>query len=348
MPTPVAWSESTKILTVPSKRSLRSVLDRLRREQPDWVVIHRPDEWNPERPYFYALRPSELLDFADEHPDRLDRTLEEALELHEDDQSAVTRGPRPAEVELVNPQSHSPSSMRAVHLDAQGKVVAVGEPPTAGATRGPTRGGMRGGHKSAAPTGPDLGPTRGGTRGGTRGVTRGPSRGRTRGGDERAVGAGGSAPDAAEQVEVTISAQAKEQIPVGAIDLVDFRIELKGEAMPLRHQLDATISTDKKIRVLITVHGTAVEALDPRIQEVDPPAAGEPTLGAFEIRGIELGRAEIALLFRQGGTQLGSIRFSVSVVAAAAAISTKVSGSAVAASRGPANDEVLTLLIEPK
>jgi hypothetical protein len=337
--TPIAWSEPGKILTVVAQRSLRSVSERIRREQPDWVVIRRTVEWQPE-PFFYAFRPAELLQLADDHPDRLERPIHEVLELRESGSSATSQGRRPTEVELVSARSDSPSSMRAVHLDVRAQPVAVGEPPTAGGTRGGLRG--RGGSTEWPDEPPfDLGSSRGGSRG--------TMRGGMRGGGEPAVGAApeSAAPDDGKQVEVTISAQAKEEVRIGGIDLVDFRLELKAEARPLRHQLESIISTEEKIRVLITVYGTALEAIDPRILEVDPPAAGQPTLGAFEIRGVEPGTAEIALLFRQGGTQLGSIRFTVSVVASAARPAA-VSGTAVADPRDPGDDEVLTLLIEQR
>ena len=305
----VTWSDQTRLLTVTSKRSLRAVRERIERERPDWVVIRRAVEWQVE-PYFYAFRPAELLAWALDHADRLDDKVEEVLDLRESGSSVVARSWLP-EPEIPT-GSHSPPVGRMVRLDGDGRPAAIGEPDPL-----------------------DLGPTRSWGRGdATRGLPfRPPS--------EAATGTEG--------VDVTISAETPGEVRAATTERVEFRIELAEEARPLRERIDGhvTVRTDEKIRVLLSTFGDAIAATGARIHEVDPPAAGQPVTGAFEIEALEPGTAEIALLFRQGGTQLGSIHLGVTVVA-----SSPQPGAArarvVAEPRDPADDAGLHLLIEQR
>ncbi|HET8625584.1 MAG TPA: CHAT domain-containing protein, partial [Gemmatimonadales bacterium] len=153
------------------------------------------------------------------------------------------------------------------------------------------------------------------------------------------------APPAA-ALKTTISAEAPEQATVGTIVLIDYRLELSGaDAAPLRERIEADVRPEETIRVILTTHGTAVQAQGSRIQEVQPPSPGNPVQGVFEVRAVEVATCQLALIFRQGGTELGSIRLPLEVVAGAPRAGTS-QGVAAAAPRMPEDDELLVLLIQ--
>lgn len=86
----IVWDRLGHILEVAGKRSLGSVLRRIERELPDWVVVVRT---RPERPdiYFYAFRPRELQWLASEYPERRFWSIERASEMHEWTSSGTAR-----------------------------------------------------------------------------------------------------------------------------------------------------------------------------------------------------------------------------------------------------------------
>jgi hypothetical protein len=374
----VPWSSETRILTVSAKRSLRSIAALIAREAPQWLVIRR---WiaGAREPSFYAFRPEEFLAWARERAIAADAPVEDAARLAEDEASVVTRAS--SAVEALVTASAAPSARRAVRLDADGRPAAIADPPASThEAAGTEPGGRHPGEPGDVPF--DLGGTRS-TRGGpgptvpsapeperpadggwagpgstrsTRGGPTAPSR-RMAPPTRSARQPGGSRRADAATVDVTISAEAPGEVRLGARERVDYRIERSDEARPLENRLDGSISVrhDERIRVLLSTYGEALAPRGDRVQEVDPPAPGEPTAGSFDVEALEEGTAELALLFRQGGTTLGSIHLSVTVAAAAPASgpgSAPGSGPAraqiVAEPRDAADDATLVLLIEQR
>ncbi len=319
MTIPVHWFDAARILTMPARLPVGRALARIESERPNWVVIRRPVSFTPEV-FYYALRPHELGQLVEDTvkglgrtlKDVLDWTLEEALNLRETKGSTATRGERPDSVDLRGIEG--PASLRAVHLNAAGEVTAIGEPPRAAAARPPSA--------PAPPPSPSMQPSRPGPK--------------------RSARPRGTAPA---PVNITISAEAPEQAQIGSVIPVDFRLDLAGEGAPLRERIAAAVKAGKDIRVILTTSGGALKAVGPRIQAVQPPSAGKPVQGVFEVRAVEAGAAELALLFRQGGTELGSIRLAIEVVHGAPK-SGKTSGLAPAAPRTPEDDDLLVLLIQ--
>jgi hypothetical protein len=318
--TAVTWSGPARILTIAARRSLRSVWEKIQREEPEWVIIRRAVDWQAE-PYLYAFRTHEILEWVRDHPERLDDRIEEVLDLRESGSSRVTRSWSPEDD--MTGYAHSPSTWRAVHVDADGRPTDVGE-TAAG--------------RAAAPPPPDLGPAR--------------SVRRRRGGQppvEPSPAVGDGAAPVTETVEVTISAESASEVESGTIQLIDYRIEVSGEARPLRHRMEegVVVAKDESIRVLLSTHGDAVSPVGARVQEVSPPASGRPTIGAFEIQALQPGTAELALSFWQGGTQLGAIHVSITIVAATPRPGT-ARARVTAEPRDRADDDMLILLIDQR
>ncbi len=371
----IHWRPGEPILTLSSKRSLRGVIRRIRGTKPWWLVIRREVDWQPD-PYLYAFLAEELLEFAEVHQDLLDRPVEEVLDLRESGRSAVTLSWEVEEV--VEGWSHSPSSFRAVHVDAEGRPSVVGEVEMAVGAPPPEMAGEPdpGELEEASPPGDEGAPSDEGEEEAAFEDAAPEEAGAEWEGSEglgptRSSGRASPAPprERAEleerfermeprerlemgperKLQVFISAQMQEELEVGSVDLVDFRIELFGEARPLRHALDGPVEVeaDRTIRVLLSTFGDAIQAAGERIQQVDPPRSGRPTVGAFEIQALEPGSAEIALHFRQGGTQLGAVHFSVSVVPEARH-QKPAQARITAEPRDRDDDEVLVLLIEQR
>ena len=148
-------------------------------------------------------------------------------------------------------------------------------------------------------------------------------------------------------IEVTISAETKSQIQVGANEPVDFRIELSSEAMPLAVSKAVQANNNQPIVVSLTAENDAVQILRDREYTVDPPVPRQPQRGFFLVKGSRVGVSRLAVAFRQGGTELGIIGLAVEVVEAAAS-SERAQGNATAAPRDFADDDALLLIVEQR
>ena len=91
--TDIFWDHESSILVVAADRSLGSVLHRLDEEDPDWVVVVRTLPGSPEV-YYYAYRSAELRQLAQDFPERLTWSVEDAMGLHEWMSSSTARGGR--------------------------------------------------------------------------------------------------------------------------------------------------------------------------------------------------------------------------------------------------------------
>jgi hypothetical protein len=310
------------ILTVSADRSLGSVLERIVESRPEWVVLVRTMSDRADV-YYYAFRPYEIEALGTGNPALRALAISEVMDLHEWMSSAMAR------VQRMTSQGGQKgvAAGRVVELDAAGRISAVREPQLKEAGHG-------GGTTSALP--PNLGSFRGG--------------GASTGGGQRVVGtrAGSYPPTSpAAETEVTISAQTKAEIQVGANELVDFRIEIASEAMPLSVAKTAVAKTDVPIVVSLSVENDAIEIVQEQERTVDPPASKQPRTGYFLIKGVRTGVSRLAVRFRQGGSDLGVIGLALEVVDQAVMPSLAL-GKASAAPRDPDEDDKLALLVEQR
>jgi hypothetical protein len=308
----IIWTYNRKIITVSAQRTLASLIKRLMKERADWVVLMRLEEWS-ERTFMYAFLPHEIIAAAELDPARRFLKAVEALELHETGESeGVPVGVEPSfSVQLGD----APSRTRAIRVNAEGKLISVGQILPPGVTTESIVG---------------LGPARGG--GGLRSIDLDLLR----------------RPEP-EHVEAMLSAEAPSEIAMGDEAVVTVMIGLASETLPSpTATLSTSISTHEQITAIITVYGGTVEALNPRILKLDPPQASRPSQSAFLIRGLIPGPARIGVIFRQGGTELGTLTFSVNVAAGIASANTSptVKATAEAAPRDQSEDGVLLLLID--
>jgi len=154
----------------------------------------------------------------------------------------------------------------------------------------------------------------------------------------------GMEPPAPAPVDAVLSAKGPAEISVGSDDAIEVRLELAAGAAPFAHAVAAALVPAEKVTAILSLNGDALEAPEGRILRLDPPAAGRPTLGAFVVRGRSPGMAGVAVIFKQGASQLGTVSFAIQVRDGAARDGV-VAGSASAASPDAADEDVLTLLV---
>ena len=196
--------------------------------------------------------------------------------------------------------------------------------------RGPGAGAMRG---------IDLGPLRGGQAGAL--VSAEPGEGEPPGSTLPPE------PAPVAEIEVTLSAETKAEIPVGGLEKVLFRLELTSEAVPLAVSQPAPARPDMPIVVSLSVENEAL-AIDGDTEfTLDPPASQKPRQGFFLVRGVRAGVSRLSVTFRQGGSELGVIGLTAEVVDGAVR-AIPAQGSATAAPRDFADDDKLALLVEQR
>jgi hypothetical protein len=306
----LTWQVATRVLTVASARTLASVLRRIDAEKPEWVVVVRAEAFAV---YRYVYRPHELQALAAESADRRGQTLFEALDLHEWKTSGVTRGGRP--VAGGHRGGEGPAARRVLELDAAERIVAVGEEQV---------------HEAA-----------------TERPAERPLRSRSTRGHAAAMSEPEAAGAAASTVESTLSAQVPGEIALDAEELVMFRVELAGEARALAQRRNASVRTEESLLVVLTVENENVSVIGEREKPVPPPAAGQPRSGFFTVKAQRLGPVRLALVFRQGRTELGTIELALEVVESAPRTRPAEARSAIAP-LDPDDDNLLELLIEQR
>jgi hypothetical protein len=314
----IVWSRSRKIVLMSAQRTLGNLVKRLKKERPDWVVLMRLEEWS-DSPFMYAFRPQEIIASAKHDPAKRALRAVEALDLKETGVSETI--PPGVEPLLFRSPEAPPTRARAIRVNADGELESVGEISLPSQLE-----------TISIDRDLGLGPLRGGA-------------------SDKSRGLDSSFPPSAQQerVDVMLSAEAPSEIAVGDLAVVTVLIELASDKSLSRGlSAPASISTHEQIATIITVYGGTVEAQNPRLLKLDPPQASKPSQSAFTLRGLALGRARIGIIFRQGGTELGTLTFSVDVTAGvpAAAVSPIVKTSAGAARRDQSEDGVLMLLID--
>ncbi|WP_136420095.1 CHAT domain-containing protein [Herbaspirillum sp. ST 5-3] len=308
---PIHWDRSGIVLAVAANRSLESVLRRAFGEDAEWVVIVRSLPESAEV-YYYAFRSIELQILADQLPDRLGWPIAQAMDMHEWKVSGTARGGR-----VITPPSRNagPASERIVGFDSLGQVAAIGEPAEMAPRPSTTYFNYELGIDY------DLGPLRGVD-----------------------VSARPEAPPAAE-IEVTLSAEAPSEIAVEATAKVLFQIDLSAEAAPLAESHAVTAKPDVPIMVAISVENDAIDIVRNREYRVDSPKPGEPRTGFFTVKGMRPGVSRLAVIFRQGGSDLGNIGLAMEVVREGAS-GEKTKSAIAAAPRDIADDEMLLLTVQ--
>jgi len=327
----ILWDRYSTILVVAAQRSLDSVLRRMDNEDAVWVVVVRTMTGTAEV-YYYAFRGSELRRLADEFPERRSWSIERAMDIHEWMSSSTTRGGRPT---APAQGQGGPAARRIVNFDAAGRIAAIGERVWMGvrfaaAERRPRRRSM-----VLEPPPPDLGHLHAPD---DFEAVRDDY-------DPEAGGAPGAAPAA--EIELTLSAETKAEIPVGNNEVVDFRMELAWDAVPLAVSQRALAKPDVRIVVSLSVENDAIEIVRDTEHTLDPPAPKNPQKGCFQVKGVRAGVSRLAVAFRQGGSELGVIGLAVEVVEGAER-SFPARGAATAAPRDLADDDKLALLVEQR
>ena len=306
----LSWQDSTRFKVFPGRSKLRDIVGGLRQAGKRWAVLERSG------PHFYVFSADELEQYADALDDG---PAEKVLGLHEWEESDVApAGTREWDFD-ARPRPDlpaKPSAGRLVALDGAGRPSAVAFPV----------------HKTRARP-PDLGAPRGVEMPRDRPLAAAPP--------PPAVPA--TAPPA--QVDAVLSAQGPKELSVGAEALIDVRLERAAGAAPLAHAVTATIGTTEKITAILSLSSDALAAPQGRILRLDPPAAGRPTVDAFVVRGLRAGMANVAVLFKQGASQLGTVSFAVHVREGTARTG-RVEGHATAAPADGADDDVLMLLVD--
>jgi hypothetical protein len=315
-PDDLQWHAAARVLTVASNRTLETVLERIATTQPEWVVVVRAE---PAGIYRYAYRARELTDLGQSAEQRAS-TLDDALQLHEWKQSAVTRGGRP--VDGSHAGSEGPAASRLIEVDAAGNIVAIGERLSRQQQQ----------RRPVPAAAPRAMPYR----------SRTAAEPETTGAEPEHSGA-----ETAAEIGSTLSAQVPGEIALGAEELVMFRIEAAAEARPLAHRRDALVKTSQKIIVVLSVENENLTVMGPREQAVDPPAAGQPRAGFFTVRGDRAGPVRVAVVFRQENAELGTIGLTLEVVEGTARAAAAAGRSDIAA-LDPDDDNLLELLIEQR
>ena len=331
---PVTWFDAGFVV-VPATRSLRRVLELAVAAAVAWVVVRRIVE-GTDAPRCYVLRMDELAALGGQRADRARWPIDEALGLHDvvasrGEREQVTRASLPATAD-------APWSRRLVQLAADGGIVAVGEADVPATGRGtgiradlPGRVGALADPETESF---DLGTFRSG--GGAQPVGAEPA-------------AAGDLPAAVTpDVDVELSAQAPAELAVGREGAIEVQAALAGAVAALASSLPASVRVraDDRIAVLLSIRGDAVVAVDAPLFRLDVPTAVRPaSLWAFAVRAERVGVAQVAVVFRQGGTELGSIVFPLRVVAAKPGAG-RVGGQVVAAGVDPADRGGVLLLVD--
>jgi hypothetical protein len=304
------WEKSSRFEVFPGRSKLREIVGGLQRSGKRWAVLERSG------PHFYVFSADELQEYAETLDDG---PAEKVLGLHEWEESEIAP-PGASEWDFdARPRPDrpaKPSAGRLVAVDGGGRPTAVAVPVHKTRAKPPApleTGEMRGVAPPVAAAPPAPTP---------------------------AVAA-----DPAPRIEAVLSAQGPAEVAVGKEAVIDVRLEVAAGAAPLAHAITAGIGATEPITAILSLGSDALEAPEGRILRLDPPGAGRPTVDAFVVRGRRAGNADVAVLFKQGASQLGTVSFAIQVRDGAARAGT-VEGSATAVPRDDADDDVLMLLVD--
>ena len=306
-----ARAAQRQILVLSAGQSLASAVKAIDLAKPAWIVVIREEEWTAD-PYLYAFRPDEIRNLLASRPAG-DTTLRVALDLHETGASGVaTDG-----AEAISPPAGggAPSAHRTITVDAGGTPIGVLEP---------ARGAARTGTVDVRPRG-----VRRSSRGAGSGVER------------------GAAPPAADTIDMRLAAHAPVAMRPGTDDVLDVLIAAAADALELPGAIAARGSATEPISVILSIFGDAIVATGSRVLKMTPPRPGTPSQSAFELHAVHDGTVQAAVMFRQGGTELGSVRHQIRVSAQAGAAD-RAAGEVTGVPRVAHDEGVLLLQVEPR
>jgi len=152
----------------------------------------------------------------------------------------------------------------------------------------------------------------------------------------------------ANEVDVELSAQGPAELAIGAENAIEVQVALAGIVPPLARSAAslARVAAHEQIAVLLTIRGDAVQVVDSPLVRLDPPTAAKPASNwGFRVRALREGSVQVALVFRQRGTELGTITFPLRVVAANPS-GRRIAGQAAAAKTDPADRSAVLLLVD--
>lgn len=334
---PVAWF-AAGFVVVPATRSLRRVLELAADAAATWVVV-RTAAAGAAAPCCFVLTADELVQLGVRYADRAGWPIDDALGL---DAAVASRCEREPVARSASAMAPEPWSRRLVQVDADGGIVAVGDTDTDTDTAVRGHGSaVRADLPASAGYSPedalepvDLGTFRSG--GGAAVVGAEPA------------GAGDALATVPADVEVELSARAPAELALGRDGAIEVQAALAGAVAALAARVPASVRVraDDRIAVLLSIRGDAVVAVDAPLIRLDVPTAARPaSLWAFAVRAERIGVVQVAVVFRQGGTELGSLVFPLRVVGAQPAAGS-VGGQVVAAGVDSADRDSVLLLVD--
>lgn len=149
-------------------------------------------------------------------------------------------------------------------------------------------------------------------------------------------------------IDMRLSTQAPASLRPGADDFLEVVIADASDAVVLPGAVTARGSAIEPISVLLTIAGDAVVVTGPRVMKLPPPRPNAASQGVFELRAVREGTVQAAVIFRQGGSELGNISHRIRVSAAGAGAGQRADGETTAAPRVAADDGVVLLQVEPR
>jgi hypothetical protein len=156
------------------------------------------------------------------------------------------------------------------------------------------------------------------------------------------------APRPVATIDMRLSTQAPAAIRPGADDFLEVVIADASDAVVLPGAVTAQGSATEPISVLLTIAGDAVVVTGPRVLKLKPPRPKAASQGVFELRALREGTVQAAVIFRQGGSELGSISHRIHVSATSSGMGARADGETAAAPRVAADAGVVLLQIEPR
>ncbi|MCC7018887.1 MAG: CHAT domain-containing protein [Ardenticatenales bacterium] len=331
----IARHAQREILVLSANQTVASAVRAIGAARPAWVVVVREEDWEP-RPYLYAYRPLELVHIVVAYgPDTL--SLRAALNLQEKKASAVGTAGEPA----PTPSDTTGSASRIVTVDAERVPIRVDEtaPITRGGLRPPSPPPARPSAPSPMPPSPLPPSPPGGSGPPTSGGP--PTRGLPTSGPPPA-----GPSTAAPTIDMRIGTRAPAAVTIGTEDVIDVIVADAADAITLPGSVTATGSATEPIVAILTLLGDAVTVVGPSILRLDPPKPGAPSQSAFVIRGVAEGAVQAAVIFRQGGTELGNMRHQIRATAQSTP-AVRAAGTATGAQRAVGDGGVLLLQIDP-
>ncbi len=168
----------------------------------------------------------------------------------------------------------------------------------------------------------------------------------TRGGLRPPSPQGGGMPTGAAMIEMRLGTRAPATVTIGAEDVIDVIVAYAGDSIGMPGSVAATGSASESIVAILTILGDAVTVVGPHILRLDPPTRGAPSQSAFVIRAFAEGAVQAAVIFRQGGTELGNMRHQIRATAHSVP-AVRAEGAASGAQRAAGDGGVLLLQIDP-